>query len=549
MEQAIASRIVPLIKIDRFEVLEEIGRGASAVVYRAVDRPLGRPVALKVMQCAQYTSPVQAAEFAARFRREAAAAVKLNHPNIVTVYEFGEVETTRYIAMELLKGQTLRDRISSGGPLTAREMLPILDDISSALDHAHSSRIIHRDIKPDNIFLVGDGRAKLTDFGIARRIDQVCFTNAGSFAGTPAYMSPEQLAGGTTDERSDIFSLGVTVYEALAGRRPFGGDSIPKVVHNITHSSPQEMVDAPRALERVILRALSKDPSARYQSARDFFDAFRLAVTEPASSAVEQPVPGQSRPDGTHAQFQLSPARSKSRSPIQSRRFQWVRPTSKKKLRQLAAAGSLVLVAFALGASAGALSQGFLDNASLLDTAPKSWIVPTQTAPPKPASQSSASGSNRRKVDKVVWQPAPTYSSWIFLGLHAAGLAGVAVAAAWMVKEVRRGRVRASLSTAPVLLGMSGILATAAFLEGSSVGWNFASIDRRVNDYNDTLKQAREASSASLTDQALAQYEALRKDPRAYRDYRLGPLYIPTGSIPESQLVLGAGRILVKRTP
>jgi serine/threonine-protein kinase len=554
MDRAITSYNSPLTKIDRFEVLEEIGRGASAVVYRALDSSLGRPVALKVMQCAQYTSPVQAAEFSARFRREAAAAVKLNHPNIVSVYEFGEVETIRYIAMELLEGQTLRDRINSGMPLSAWEALPILDDISAALDHAHKSGIVHRDIKPDNIFLVGEGRAKLTDFGIARRTDQLCFTQAGSYAGTPAYMSPEQLAGEVADERSDIFSLGVTVYEGLAGWRPFGGESIPKVVHNITNSQPQEMAGTPQVLERVILRALTKDPARRYQSAREFFDAFRLAVTDPVPSAVAPPVSGESRPESTSPQFRSAPARSESGSLAQSPPVTRAWHTLKKMLRQLAAVASLVFVAFALGAAAGALSQGILDNATLVTTAPKSWTVPSSMGSQKSAKPSPSNRSSQRRADtsggaKVVWQPAPAHSAWILLGLHAAGLAGVAVLAGWILQRVRRSRFRSSLAAAPVLLGMSAIFAAAAFLEGSSVGWQFASIDRRVGDYNELLRRAQEAPVGRMADQALVQFELLRKDPRAFRDYRLGQLCVPPATIPKTQLALGAGRLLVKRNP
>jgi len=273
--------------VGNYRVLEVIGHGGFAVVYKAEDQRLGRQVALKVLHVEELLPERQQQERIARFRREATAAASLNHPNIVTIYEIGDSEGMRYIAMELLEGETLRARLESRRTLSPSEALPIIEQLGAALEHAHQNNLIHRDVKPDNVFLLPDGRVKLTDFGIARGMNSVGMTQIGSFVGSPAYMSPEQIAGEKLDHRADIFSLGITLYETLSGRRPFESDTLALAVHNICFTAPAPLTNLPQSIQKVLARALEKEPARRYQSTGEFVAAFRAAV----ASAQSQPEP------------------------------------------------------------------------------------------------------------------------------------------------------------------------------------------------------------------------------------------------------------------
>jgi non-specific serine/threonine protein kinase len=278
------------LTISHYSVLEKLGGGGMGVVYKAKDTRLGRNVALKFLPD-DISHDAQAIE---RFRREARAASALNHPNICTIHDIGEFEGRPFIAMELLEGRTLKHRIS-GKPLETSELLEVGIQIASGLDAAHSKGIVHRDIKPANVFLVHRGQAKILDFGLAKLAsadlhaadsvgdasmhtithvshrDQL--TNPGSSMGTVSYMSPEQARGEELDLRSDLFSLGVVLYEMATGSVPFPGTTVAVIFDGILHSAPTPATQLnprlPLAFENILNKTLEKDPDLRYQHASD----------------------------------------------------------------------------------------------------------------------------------------------------------------------------------------------------------------------------------------------------------------------------------------
>ncbi|MBN1137623.1 MAG: protein kinase [Anaerolineae bacterium] len=253
-----------------------------AIVYKAFQPSLRRYVALKVLPDYFQADP----EFVARFQREARAAAQLSHPNVVTIYDVGEQAGIHYIAMEYLEGGSLLDRLARG-PLSPEEALQIVEQVGGALDFAHSRGLIHRDIKPGNILFSADGRPKVTDFGIARAGDTSRLTRSGTLLGTPEYMSPEQAQGRPVDHRSDLYALGVILYEMLTGRVPFQADTPHAIVYALIHQPPlpprQLRPDLSSAMEAVLLKALAKQPNERFQTGADMTAALWTA-TEPSSS-------------------------------------------------------------------------------------------------------------------------------------------------------------------------------------------------------------------------------------------------------------------------
>ncbi|QJD83464.1 Stk1 family PASTA domain-containing Ser/Thr kinase [Cohnella herbarum] len=253
----------------RYELLARVGGGGMALVYKARDLLLNRFVAVKVLR-QQFTHDD---DFVKRFRREAQAAASLSHPNIVSIYDVGQVEDTHYIVMEFMDGANLNEIIRDRAPLQADEAVKITAQICDALDHAHHNQIIHRDIKPHNILIGNNGRVKVTDFGIARAVTSSTITQTGSVIGSVHYFSPEHAKGIATGEKSDLYSLGIVLYQMLTGRLPFLGESPISVA--LKHL--QEPFEQPRkvnpyipqSVENVILRAMRKNPQERYQSARE----------------------------------------------------------------------------------------------------------------------------------------------------------------------------------------------------------------------------------------------------------------------------------------
>ena len=259
-------------RLGRYEILTEIGRGAMGRVYQARDPRIDRIVALKTISVLGAT-PADQEEYRRRFFREAQAAGKLAHPGIVTIYDVGEDETTHtpFIVMEYIAGRTLESVAGAGG-LTVDSTLDFVRQVAEALDYAHSQGIIHRDIKPANILVTEDGRAKITDFGIAK-LTLSEFTLPGQVLGTPTHMSPEQLQGQPVSGRSDLFSLGVILYSLLGGEKPFAGDTVTAVTFQVVYKEPPPVTQRNPALrpeyDLVLARALAKDPGQRYPRGRD----------------------------------------------------------------------------------------------------------------------------------------------------------------------------------------------------------------------------------------------------------------------------------------
>ena len=268
--------------LGRYQILGELGRGGCGIVYRALDPGIGRSVAIKTI-LADANSPAGMA-LRERFRREARSAGNLSHPNIVTIHEFNDSGEIMFIAMELIQGQTLADRMAEGGPLPVNLVLAVIGSSADALDYAHANGIVHRDVKPANFMLAANGQVKVTDFGIAKMLDdEIGLTSTGMVIGTAQYMSPEQIAAKPASARSDQFSLGVIAYEMLTGQKPFQGNSWASVMHQIMSADPppvtQHRKDLGEEVTTVLHRALAKDPEARYSSCREFADELAHAVT------------------------------------------------------------------------------------------------------------------------------------------------------------------------------------------------------------------------------------------------------------------------------
>jgi beta-lactam-binding protein with PASTA domain/predicted Ser/Thr protein kinase len=273
----------------RYLIERQIGSGGMADVYLATDQSLGRHVAIKILS----DRYARDAAFVERFRREAAAAAGLRHPNIVTVYDRGEAMGTSYIAMEYLDGPTLKEEILRRAPLPEPEAINYAVQALHALEAAHRQGVIHRDIKPHNMVLTEDGRLKVTDFGIARAQNTQQMTEVGSIVGTAQYLSPEQARGQTVGPESDIYSMGVVLYEMLCGELPFTGDSAVDIAMKQVSDAPPPLHTRNRlvspAMEQVVMRALAKDPALRFSSAKQMADELtRVGRGQAASSDTQQ---------------------------------------------------------------------------------------------------------------------------------------------------------------------------------------------------------------------------------------------------------------------
>jgi beta-lactam-binding protein with PASTA domain/tRNA A-37 threonylcarbamoyl transferase component Bud32 len=282
----------------RYEVQREIAQGGMAEVYLAHDQLLNRPVALKVL----FPEYAREPSFVERFRREAQAAANLNHPNIVAIYDWGQEDGTYFIVMEYVEGRALRDLIRSEGPLDANQAAEITAEIASALAFAHHNGVVHRDVKPGNVLLTRSGTVKVTDFGIARAGASDGLTQTGSVMGTATYFSPEQAQGLPVDGRSDVYALGVVLYEMVTGVAPFTGDSPVSVAYKHVREEvvvPSERnPDVPPGIEQIIVTALAKAPENRYQTADDMrSDVLRFRRGRPVVGApltaltVDHPTP------------------------------------------------------------------------------------------------------------------------------------------------------------------------------------------------------------------------------------------------------------------
>src|ERR1700676_430157 len=268
-----------MVKAGRYEILSELGRGAMGVVYRATDPVIGRSVAVKTIRLSEEGTGLSRPEMLTRFQTEARAAGLLTHPNIVVVYDAGEENGLYFITMELVEGKSLQALIDGGHAFPVSRVLRILEQTCSALQFAHDRNVVHRDIKPANLMLTADDTVKVTDFGTAKILQFGTVQQTTHVMGTPSYMSPEQVKGRAVDGRSDIFSLGVMLYEMVTGEKPFPGQSITTVIYKIVNEDPipprQLNPSIHPGLNAIVLRALSKDPETRYQSCREMLDDLR----------------------------------------------------------------------------------------------------------------------------------------------------------------------------------------------------------------------------------------------------------------------------------
>lgn len=276
-----------LERLGRYEIVKELGRGGMGIVLMGRDPHLERMVALKIIKIDESGDGMGNKELIDRFYIEAKAAGKINHPNIVTVYDVGEAEGKKFIAMEFVEGRTLADIIAKDGPLPLSRTAKFIHQIADGLAYAHDSGIVHRDIKPGNILVTADDKVKISDFGLARLQSSGSVTQTGHAVGSPSYMSPEQVQGMTVDGRSDMFSLGVLFYELLTQRRPFEGESLTTVIFKIikdTPIAPSKLNKAvPTAIDDIIAKMTAKDPNFRYPSCADVAKAMLPFITDQSS--------------------------------------------------------------------------------------------------------------------------------------------------------------------------------------------------------------------------------------------------------------------------
>jgi eukaryotic-like serine/threonine-protein kinase len=279
--------------LGRYEIVGELGQGAMGVVYKATDPLIDRIVAIKTITLS--LAQEEREEYEARFYQEAKAAGRLSHPNIVTIYDVGRSGDIAYIAMEFLQGRELRDILNDDRLLPVDQVLDIVTQVAMGLAYAHEHGIIHRDIKPSNIMVGRDCQVKITDFGIARMASAGVRTQTGMVLGSPKYMSPEQVMGKLTDQRSDIFSLGVMLYEMLTGQPAFTGENVNAIMYQTLNAIPQPPKSlnpaVPEMLNFIVAKALAKDVENRYQNARDLANDLRACRGTMPSSVFSADVP------------------------------------------------------------------------------------------------------------------------------------------------------------------------------------------------------------------------------------------------------------------
>ena len=291
-----------LATLGRYKIISEIGQGAMGVVYKAVDPIIDRTVAIKTINL--NLSRQELEEYEARFQQEIKAAGRLNHPNIVTIYDVGKTDQVAYMAMEFLEGNELKDIIASGNLMAVDQVVDIIAQVADGLWFAHQQDIVHRDVKPSNIMVMKGGIAKITDFGIARLPNSAVKTMTGLILGSPRYMSPEQVIGKAIDARSDIFSLGVVLYEALTGTAPFDGDNVNAIMYSTVNTTPQPPSQhnrgVPAMLDLIVAKAMAKLLEDRYQTIKELADDLRevrrqIDSTRPAAALKATSAPAAPR--------------------------------------------------------------------------------------------------------------------------------------------------------------------------------------------------------------------------------------------------------------
>lgn len=292
-------------KLGKYDIRGMLGRGAMGVVYDGWDPLIERRVAIKTVRLLREDSDAEAEEGLARFRREAQAAGRLQHPNIVGIFDYGETSEFAYLVMEFVDGRTVKSVLDAQERFPIPEVARVMEELLDALQYSHEHGVVHRDIKPANMILTRNGRVKVADFGVAR-IESSSMTQVGTVIGTPAYMSPEQLAGQTVDSRSDIYSAGVVLYQLLTGDRPYHGNNLTSIYHQALNSEPvppsKIAMTVPPAFDPVVARAMAKRPQERYATAAQFAAAIGGAATEQTAAATS------GEPDATVVSRPTQPA-------------------------------------------------------------------------------------------------------------------------------------------------------------------------------------------------------------------------------------------------
>ena len=342
----------------RYRISSKLGSGAFGEVYEAQDTVLGRKVAVKRIRMDALADETQLDEVKTRFLREAQVAAQLSHPNIVTIHDIVSTETTSFIVMELIEGETLQSLLKSKTRLDLDETISILSQTADALDYAHQHKVVHRDVKPANIMIEDSGRVKVTDFGIAKAESTGNLTATGNILGTPNYMSPEQAQGETLDGRSDLFSLGCIFYECVTGKKPFQDKNVTSILMQIVSEDPppmgREESDLPASVETVVRKGLAKDPSQRYPTGSAMFQALRSSPSAHLDDAtVDLGATRLSPPPAveTHRTISSStrpaeplPARTKDAAPVTIRRGSSSASSGKKRRWWFAVAAAVLLV-------------------------------------------------------------------------------------------------------------------------------------------------------------------------------------------------------------
>ena len=376
--------------IGKYEIRREIGRGAMGVVYEGYDPSIKRIVALKTIRSEQLAG--DSAAVIARFRREAQAAGRLNHPNIVSIYDFGEDGGAWYIAMEFVQGRELKECFESNERFRMADIVRIMSQILNALDYSHRQGVIHRDVKPANIFLLSDGSVKVADFGIAH-IESSNLTQVGTVMGTPSYMSPEQIMGLPVDGRSDLFSAGVVLYQFLTGERPFAGSAtttMQKVLKQEPLPPSTLNVQLPPAMDAVVRKALAKRADERFQTAQEFADALRAAAPAMTAPVVTATPVGNSDPTIITA---AGAAAAKAAAPVnvQAAQSPAAATASTKGSRSPALAIVVAAAVIAVGAGGWFLYQRHAADTTRSAQAPASQApMATGASPPVPPSAAPA---------------------------------------------------------------------------------------------------------------------------------------------------------------
>jgi serine/threonine protein kinase/cytoskeletal protein RodZ len=455
-------------RFGRYEVIDELGRGAMGVVYRARDTEIGRTVAIKVILTAN-ASPQDIAKYKQRFRREAQAAGRLSHPGIVTIHDIAEDDAGQpYIVMEYIEGKPLNVLLSPAAQVPFDRLLDLGIQVAQALDFAHQRGVVHRDIKPQNILVTQDGRAKIADFGIAR-MEGPELTQEGASIGTPSYMSPEQFRGGAIDGRTDIFSLGAVLYWMCTGQKPFPGDTVTITSFQVAFENPAPpslaKVGLPKDLDEIISRCLAKNPSDRYATCGELAtDLEAVKAGRPLPTWLGAP------PDRTaHSPLpspKVEPTRSGDTVEVQSRAVSAGQargaipttppgrglpaPTRKRNLTLLLAAAGVVVLLALVAAGAWLWRRSQSSPTAPPETAGAPVAAPSAAAPavnPPVAENTSGAGATPQAPpsEAAASQPAPEIPA-----AESSAASKTPAPAAPRVKTPRPAAPKASTSATPV---------------------------------------------------------------------------------------------------